>query len=50
MKIEQQIIKVREVVDGYVDNGHDGVIGYHGKLDIRANFDLVVRFIDRLAS
>ena len=38
MKIEQEIIKVRDVVDGYADNGHDGVIGYHGQLDIRPAF------------
>ena len=38
MKIEQQIIKVREVVEGYEDNAQDGVIGYQGKLDIRPAF------------
>lgn len=44
MKIEQHVIKVREVVDGYEDkgtdedNGTDGVVGYHGKLDIRPAF------------
>ena len=38
MKIEHEIIKVREVVNGYKNNGNDGVIGYHGKLDIRPAF------------
>ena len=38
MKIEHEIIKVREIVDGYEDNGNEGVIGYHGKLDIRPAF------------
>ena len=38
MIIEQQVIKVREVVDGYKNKGNDGVIGYHGKLDIRPAF------------
>lgn len=38
MKIEQQVIKIREVVDGYEDNGNDGVVGYQGKLDIRPAF------------
>lgn len=38
MIIEQQVIKVRDVVDGYEDNGNDGVVGYHGKLDIRPAF------------
>ena len=38
MKIELHVIKVREVVDGYEDNGTDCVVGYHGKLDIRPAF------------
>ena len=35
MKIELTRIKVRELVEGYVDNNEEGVVGYNGKLDIR---------------
>ena len=35
MKIDPQEITVRDLVDGYHDNGDDGVVGYGGKLDIR---------------
>ena len=36
MKIEQMEITVRELVDGYTDDGTEGgVIGYGGRLDIR---------------
>lgn len=35
MKIELKNIKVRDVVNGYKDNGEGGVVGYRGKLDIR---------------
>ena len=38
MKIEHEIIKVREVVEGYEDNGLDGLRGYRGRLDIRPAF------------
>lgn len=38
MKIEQQIVKIREVVNGFEDNGNEGVVGYEGKLDIRPAF------------
>lgn len=38
MKIDLQRIKVREVVDGYVDNNEEGVLGYGGKLDIRPKY------------
>lgn len=38
MKIEQQIVKIREVVNGFEDNGNEGVVGYGGKLDIRPAF------------
>lgn len=38
MKIEQQIIKVRKIVEDYEYKGQDGVIGYQGKLDIRPAF------------
>ena len=35
MKIELSNIKVKDVFDGYQDNGEDGVVGYGGMLDIR---------------
>ena len=35
MKIELKELTIRELVDGYEDNGDDGVIGYVGLLDIR---------------
>ena len=35
MKIEQNIVKVRDLVKGYVDNGDDGVFALSGKLIIR---------------
>lgn len=38
MKIEQHTIAVSDVVDGYIDNQEEGVIGYGGRLDIRPAF------------
>ena len=35
MKIEMNEIAIRDVVNGYHDNGENGVIGYGGFLDIR---------------
>ena len=35
MKIEPKKITVRELISGYQDNNHEGVVGYNGKLDIR---------------
>lgn len=35
MKIELHEITIRELTEGYEDNGDDGVKGYGGKLDIR---------------
>jgi len=35
MKIELQEISIREITDGYKDNGIGGVVGYGGKLNIR---------------
>ena len=35
MKIKLKEITVRELTNGYEDNGHDGVVGFGGKLDIR---------------
>lgn len=38
MEIKLENIKVREVVNGYKDDGEDGVVGYGGKLNIRPAF------------
>ena len=38
MKIELQRIKVREVVDGFVDSAEEGVVAYGGKLDVRPKY------------
>ena len=35
MNIELHRIKVRDLVDGYVDDAESGVRGYGGRLDIR---------------
>lgn len=35
MKIELHQIKVKDLFNGYVDSGDDGVVGYGGNLDIR---------------
>lgn len=35
MKIELHMIKVRDLVEGYEDNGEEGVVAYGGKLDVR---------------
>lgn len=38
MKIELHEIKVRDVVNGYVDSAENGVVGYGGRLNIRPAF------------
>ncbi len=38
MQIELREIKIREVVNGYVDSAENGVVGYGGKLNIRPAF------------
>ncbi len=38
MKIDLKEITVGEVVEGYVDNAEEGVVGYGGKLNIRPKF------------
>ena len=35
LTIDPMKVTVRELVDGYRDDGEDGVVGYHGLLDIR---------------
>lgn len=38
MVIKLENIKIRNIVDGYKDDGEDGVVGYDGKLNIRPAF------------
>lgn len=38
MKIELHEIEIREVVEGYVDNAEEGVVGYGGRLNIRPKY------------
>lgn len=38
MEIKLNEISVREVVNGYIDNQENGVVGYYGKLDVRPPF------------
>jgi len=38
MKIALQQIKIKDVVDGYVNNDEEGVIGFGGKLNIRPKY------------
>lgn len=35
MKIELRAVTIAELVDGFADNGEQGVVGYSGKLNIR---------------
>lgn len=38
MKVELHHIKVRDLVDNYIDNDQEGVKGFHGWLDIRPKY------------
>ena len=38
MKIEMHEIPIYEVVDGYLDSADNGVVAYHGRLDVRPPF------------
>jgi hypothetical protein len=38
MKIEMHEIPVREVIEGYTDDGEEGVVGFGGLLDIRPKY------------
>ena len=40
MEIKLHSIKIREVVDSYVDSQEQGVKGYGGKLNIRPAFSV----------
>lgn len=38
MKIKLKEITIREVVNGYINNDEEGVVGYNGKLNIRPKY------------
>ena len=38
MQIELHEIKIRDIVNGYVDSQENGVVGYDGRLNIRPAF------------
>ena len=38
MKIQLHQIKIRDIVNGYINNDEDGVVGYDGKLNIRPKY------------
>lgn len=38
MRIVLHEIKIREIIDGYVDSQENGVVGYGGRLNIRPAF------------
>ena len=38
MDINLKKIKIKEIVNGYVDSQENGVVGYGGKLNIRPSF------------
>ena len=38
MIIEPMEVTVAELVDGYRDSDEEGIVGYHGKLDIRPKY------------
>lgn len=38
MEIKLHEIKIRDVFDGYLDSADNGVVGYHGRLNIRPAF------------
>ena len=39
MEIKKTTVLVRDLVDGYRDSDEEGVVGYHGKLDIRPSIN-----------
>lgn len=47
MKIKREEITVRELVEGYSDDGEGGVVGYGGNLDIRPPYQREFVYIDK---
>ena len=42
MTIDLQKIKIKDIFNGFVDNGEDGVFAYGGKLTIRPPYIIIV--------
>ena len=38
MEIELKKVKIRELVEGYINNDEEGVVGYNGKLNVRPKY------------
>ena len=38
MKIELKEVKIKDLVENYINNDEEGVTGYNGKLNIRPKF------------
>ena len=49
MNIQLQSIKVRDLIDGYVNDPDHGVRGYGGRLDIRPPYQREFRY-DRISA
>lgn len=47
MEIKLKEISIREVTDGYINNNEEGVIWYHGKLNIRPKYQREFVYKDR---
>lgn len=47
MQIELKSIKIRDLIDGYVNDPDIGVKGYHGKLDIRPPYQREFRYDEK---
>lgn len=47
MKIELHSVKIRDLIDGYVNDPDAGVRGYHGKLDIRPPYQREFRYSEK---
>ena len=47
MKIELKEVKVRDLVENYINNDEDGVTGYNGLLNIRPKYqrEFVVQYL-----
>lgn len=38
MEVELKHIKIRDLVEGYADNGNNGVVAYRGRLEVRPSY------------
>ena len=47
MKIEPIKVKIADLVDGFRDSDEEGVVGYHGKLDIRPKYQREFVYSDK---